>query len=200
MAYKCLKENYFKNQDYQIVAIRQEDIENIRVWRNAQIDVLRQKHILTYEAQQHYFQKHVWPTFQQENPSQILFSFLLHNKCIGYGGLTYLDWENGRAEVSFLVDPLRAEDETVYRKDFVHFLALLCHVAFEHLHLHRLFSETYAFRRTTLEGFNQLGFKQEGILREHVYKQGKWTDSLMLGLLAKEWQRAKPHIHDSHAH
>lgn len=191
MAYKCLKENCFKKQDYQIVAIRQEDIESIRLWRNAQIDVLRQKHVLTQEVQQRYFQKHVWPTFQQESPSQILFSFLFHNVCIGYGGLTYLDWENGRAEVSFLVDPLRAEDDFVYRQDFAHFLALLCHVAFEHLHLHRLFSETYAFRQSTLEVFKQLGFKQEGILREHVYKQGRWVDSIMYGLLAKEWHQAK---------
>jgi RimJ/RimL family protein N-acetyltransferase len=191
MVYKCLKENSFKKDDYQIVAIRQQDIENIRIWRNAQIDVLRQKHILTFEAQQQYFQKYVWPTFQQENPLQILFSFLFQNKCIGYGGLTYLDWENARAEVSFLVDPLRAEDDALYQQDFAHFLALLCDVSFKHLHLHRLFSETYAFRQSTLEVFKQLGFKQEGILREHVYKQGKWVDSIMHGLLAKEWHHAK---------
>jgi RimJ/RimL family protein N-acetyltransferase len=191
MVYKCLKENKFEKHDYQIVTIRREDIENIRLWRNAQIDVLRQKHLLTFEAQQLYFQKHVWPTFQQENPSQILFSFLFKSQCIGYGGLTYLDWENARAEVSFLVDPLRAEDDQLYRQDFAHFLALLCQVAFEHLHLHRLLSETYAFRQSTLDVFKQLGFKQEGILREHVYKQGQWVDSIMHGLLAKEWQHAK---------
>lgn len=191
MVYKCLKENSFKNQDYQIITIRQEDIENIRVWRNAQMDVLRQKQALTYEAQQHYFQKHVRPTFQQDYPSQILFSFLLHNTCIGYGGLTYLDWENARAEISFLVDPIRAGNEVIYQQDFTHFLGLLCYVSFEHLHLHRLFSETYAFRQSTLEVFKQFGFKQEGVLREHVYKQGEWIDSIMCGLLAKEWHHAQ---------
>lgn len=200
MTYRCLKEKCFKNRDYQIVAIRPEDIENIRLWRNAQIDVLRQKKMLTYEEQQLYFQEQVWPTFQQENPKQILFSFLLHDTCIGYGGLTYLDWENRRAEVSFLVDPARAADEKVYRQDFTHFLELLCQVAFEHMYLHRLLAETYAFRHSTIAILEKMGFIQEGVLREHVYQQGQWIDSIMYGLLANTFiETKKNRKNDRHA-
>lgn len=190
--YKCLKKNEFEDvASYQIVAIREEDIENIRLWRNAQMDVLRQNGTLTSEAQQKYFQEHVWPTFHQERPSQILFSFLFHHQCIGYGGLTYLNWENLRSEISFLVDPLRAADATMYSQDFTHFLTLLCQVAFDHLHLHRLFAETYAFRASTIAVLEQLGFKKEGLLREHVNKNGQWIDSILYGLLSKEWHHAK---------
>lgn len=186
--YKCLKENTFKDdQGYQILPIRHEDIEKIRLWRNAQMDVLRQKTVLTIEAQQFYFQQHVWPTFQQEKPSQILFSFLLNGACIGYGGFTYLDWKNSRSEVSFLVDPKRAEDPFLYPQDFRHFLHLLCQVAFEQLHLHRLLTETFAFRHSTLTVLEECGFKKEGVLREHVYKQGQWVDSIMHGFLSEEW-------------
>jgi hypothetical protein len=102
-----------------------------------------------------------------------------------------LDWENQRSEISFLVDPQRADDEKIYIQDFRHFLRLLCQVTFEDLQLHRLFSETYAFRYSTLAVLESLGFKQEGILREHVYKQGRWVDSIMHGLLAQDWQHAK---------
>jgi RimJ/RimL family protein N-acetyltransferase len=190
--YKCLKKNSFKDEwGYQLVPIRQEDIENIRLWRNAQMEVLRQKVILTSEAQKHYFQRSVWPTFQQTHPNQILFSFLLDEKCIGYGGLTYLDWENSRAEVSFLVDPIRAQDSHIYPQDFSHFLNLLCQVTFEELHLHRLLSETFAFRHSTLAVFKQHGFKQEGVLREHIYKQEQWYDSILLALLATDWELEK---------
>lgn len=192
MMYKCLKKNCFKdNQGYQIIPIREADIENIRIWRNAQMEVLRQKIVLTREAQQRYYEKHVWPTFQQEKPSQILFSFFLHEKLIGYGGLTYLDWENSRSEVSFLVDPVRAADPVIYPQDFLHFLKLLGQVAFDHLHLHRLLTETFAFRASTLAVLEQCGFKHEGTLREHVYKQDQWVDSMMHGLLAEEWRHAK---------
>jgi RimJ/RimL family protein N-acetyltransferase len=190
--YKCLKKNNLRDMiGYQLIAIRQEDIELIRLWRNAQIEVLRQKVEISPQEQQHYFQKNVWPTFLEQNPKQILFSFLLQQDCIGYGGLTYLDWESKRAEISFLVNPIRAADWTLYTRDFRHFLTLLFQVAFEDLHLHRLLTETFAFRWETLEILEEFGFKQEGILREHVFKGNQWHESIIHGLLASEYSPGK---------
>lgn len=192
MAYKCLNQKTYQDRDgYQILSIRKEDIEKIRQWRNAQIHVLRQKVILTVEAQEQYFQHHIWPTFLNEKPAQILFSFLLDGQCIGYGGLTYLNWENFRSEISFLVDPIRAENPILYSQDFVHFLNLLCQVSFVDLQLHRLMTETYAFRDSTLAVLEKYGFKKEGVLREHVYQNGQWIDSIIHGLLEKNWRRSE---------
>ena len=53
--YKCLKrKKIFHDDDYCLLTIRREDIEQIRVWRNSQLDVLRQNkkitvHILRYK-------------------------------------------------------------------------------------------------------------------------------------------------------
>lgn len=190
--YKCLKKNRFKDQDgYQLIAIRQEDIEQIRLWRNAQIDVLRQKVEISSQEQQRYFQKVVWPTFIENEPKQILFSFLLKENCIGYGGLTNIEWEARRAEVSFLVNPIRTENLKTYNQDFSHFLSLLCQVAFDDLYLHRLFTETWAFRKEHIDILEKFGFKPEGILRDHVFKGNQWYDSVMHGLLAGELSHGK---------
>jgi len=35
------------------------------------------------------------------------------------------------------------------------------------------------------------GFVEEGRLREHVWKGGKYVDYVYMGLLAQEWQAAK---------
>ena len=190
--YKCLTKYIFKDQaGYQLIAIRQEDIELIRVWRNAQLEVLRQKVTISSQEQKNYFQKIIWPSLNHERPKQILFSFLFHQDCIGYGGLTHIDWESLRAEVSFLVNPLRAEDSNTYIRDYSHFLTLLCQVAFEELHLHRLFTETFAFRLMHITILEKFGFKQEGILREHIFNGRQWHDSLMHGLLSKDWDHGE---------
>ena len=34
-----------------------------------------------------------------------------------------------------------------------------------------------------------LGFRREGLRREHTLLKGEWTDDLLFGLLAREWQR-----------
>jgi RimJ/RimL family protein N-acetyltransferase len=186
--YRCLKKNTFNDRDgYQLVAIRNEDIENIRLWRNAQIRVLRQQKMISPEEQQNYFQNTIWPSLIQEHPKQILFSFLFQQACIGYGGLTNIDWDSSRAEVSFLVDPLRFEVADTYICDYSHFLTLLSQLAFEELHFHRLFTETFAFRSIHIKIMENFGFKQEGNLREHVFKDCQWHDSLMHGLLFEDW-------------
>ena len=75
-----------RQRGYQLEPLRPEDIEPIRVWRNAQQDVLRQTEFLTEEAQKTYFTTFVWPYMEAKNPPQVLYSFLHKKKCIGYGG------------------------------------------------------------------------------------------------------------------
>lgn len=190
--YKCLKIKVFEGWNgYQLIVIRPEDRELIRLWRNAQMDILRQKVEISPEEQQKYFQSAIVPTFIEEQPKQILFSFLLDKECIGYGGLTNIDWDSGRAEVSFLVNPARASDLNHYTRDFTHFLNLLCQVAFEELHLHRVFTETFSFRVEHMHLLEKFGFQREGVLREHIYKRNQWYDSVMHGLLSEEWGHGK---------
>ncbi|CUI16636.1 Putative ribosomal-protein-serine acetyltransferase [Candidatus Protochlamydia naegleriophila] len=185
--YQCLKKSDFKDQDgYQLVVIRRDDAESIRLWRNAQTDVLRQLTPITQEQQRLYFEEVVEPAFDLKEPKQVLFSFLFQHAFIGYGGLTNIDWEARRAEVSFLVDPARAEDQGQYTADFSHFLSLLSKIAFKEIKLHRLFTETFAFRKKHMQILEACGFKREGVLRDHVYKRQEWVDSIMHGLLEGE--------------
>ena len=179
--YHCLKKNAFQYQGgYSLRPIHPDDIESIRVWRNDQIDILRQKEEITPEAQRAYFNAAIWPLFQEKQPRQLLFSLFLKDQLIGYGGLTYIDWDAKRGEVSFLTDTKR---QNLIQDDFYHYLNLLSQMTFEELGFHRIFTETYAFRKDILQILDSFGFQYEGRLREHVYKRGKWMDSIFHGLL-----------------
>lgn len=184
--YKCLFKQSIEDKDgYKITALRLTDKEPIREWRNAQIEILRQQTPLTSTQQKSYFGM-LEKTFNEDYPEQILFSFLYQDGLIGYGGLTHIDWDSKRAEVSFLLDPKRMEDGLIYKRDFLHFLTLLVRIAFEELKLNRLFTETFSFRKHTIHVLELFGFKHEGILRKHVRKNGSFHDSIMHGLLAEE--------------
>ncbi len=190
--YQCLGNKDFSDSEgYRIIPIREEDRELIRLWRNAQMNVLRQVKFISASEQQLYFQQVILPSFAQQQPKQILLSFLLNETLIGYGGLTNLDWAARRAEVSFLVEPHRMENKEGYASDFTHFLNLLCQVTFKELKFHRLFTETFAFRKEHIAILENFGFAKEGILREHVFKGNQWVDSIMHGLLAGEWKDAQ---------
>ena len=189
--YRLLPQAEYCWQNYQLVPIRYEDREPIRAWRNAQLEVLRQAEPLTTEQQEAYFQRVVLPLFEQEQPEQLLFSLLHNNELIAYGGLVHLSWPDGRAEVSFLVDPARAAEPATYRQDFRAHLRLLGQVAFDGLKLNRLFTETYDIRPAHVAILEEAGFWLEGRLRQHVQlKPGTFADSLMHGQLAADYATA----------
>ena len=189
--YRPLPQAEYRWQNYQLVPIRYEDREPIRAWRNAQLEVLRQAEPLTTEQQDAYFQRVVLPLFEQEQPGQLLFSLLHNNELIAYGGLVHLSWPDGRAEVSFLVDPTRAAEPATYRPDFRAHLRLLGQVAFEGLRFNRLVTETYDIRPAHVAILEEAGFRLEGRLRQHVQlKPGTFADSLMHGQLAADYATA----------
>lgn len=184
MKYACLPTQRFNGSDnYSIVSIRAEDMEFIRLWRNKQLTILRQNFPISAHEQQTYFNQVIVPSFNQESPNLILFSFLHQEKCIGYGGLVHLDWHSKRGEVSFLIDP---EHEKNYFSCFTHFLTLIRTVAFDSLQFHRIFTETYAYRTGHIAILEEMGFQLEGLLREHVFKDEKWHDALIHGLLHRD--------------
>lgn len=170
-----------------IRAVQPEDIEPIRQWRNAQLDVLRQSEPLSPQAQQYYFMHHVWPELSKPEPSQILVAIEQEGILIGYGGLVHISWAYRRAEISFLLIPELERDDAKLATIFSRYLLLMQRLAFEDLSLLRLSTETYAHRVRHIALLEGAGFKHEGTLREHVLVDGKPMDALAHGILAREW-------------
>lgn len=174
---------------YTYVPLRRDDIQTLRVFRNEQMDVLRQAEPITAEQQERWFEEQVAPDQADPRPPQVLVSILDHDeRFVGYGGLTNLRWDHRRAEVSFLVDPRRAADEEVYRRDMQAFLAHLSTMAFDGRGLNRLFAETWAFREFHISILEGAGFRLEGRMREHVLSDKGPIDSVLHGRLAAEWR------------
>jgi len=167
--------------------LRKEDMFSIMHWRNQQIDYLRQAKKLTKADQIRYYESTVMESFSASEPKIILFSFLKSDKLIGYGGLTNLNYLDKRAELSFLLDSKRTQDKASYSKEFEVFIALVKKVCFEDLKFNRLFAETYDLRDYHIKTLSRSGFKLEGKMREHVKIKGKFVDSLIHGILRKDY-------------
>jgi RimJ/RimL family protein N-acetyltransferase len=184
MNYKCLTNNNFNFNEFSLESIRAVDIESIRNWRNAQLDVLRQDKIITKEEQIKYFNDHIWPETIKNEPRNILFSFFRNDDLIGYGGLVHISWKDLRAEISFLINPENLSDED-YCLFFSSFLTLIKSVAFDYLKFNRLFTETFNIRQFHISILESNGFIREGVLKEHVIINGKYVDSIFHGCLNK---------------
>lgn len=177
-AYRILRLNDYRHGHYRLLPIRLDDREAIRQWRNAQIDILRQAAPLTAEAQDRYFRDVVTPLFEAEQPAQLLFSLLLDEELIGYGGLVHIDWNAGRAEISFLLETGRNAHIPTFQADFAAYLHLLRQVAFDDLSLQKINTEAYDVRPYLTAVLEAEGFAEEARLPRHVRVAGQLVDTV----------------------
>ena len=185
-SYICMPRPEISDAELLVRAVEPVDIEAIRIWRNAQMEVLRQKAEVSASQQAEYYSRHVWPEKSCEKPSNILLAIIRAGCLIGYGGLVHVAWEHRRAEVSFLLAPELELDADTRAVLFNCFLRLMKTLAFEDLGLARLFTETYATRRRHIETLESCGFIREGRQRHHVQIEDVPVDSLIHGVLATD--------------
>jgi RimJ/RimL family protein N-acetyltransferase len=154
-----------------------EDRHAIRKWRNEQIFHLRQHKLLSKEDQDTYFNTVVKSLFSQEQPNQILFSYLEDNKCIGYGGLVHINWIDKNAEISFLTKTdIKGK---AYELQMLNFMYLIEQVAFKELNFHKLFTYAFDVRPEIYDIIEKSGFNKEATLKEHCFFDNKFIDVII---------------------
>jgi len=184
--YKFLSKKSFSHKGYSLKIIRDDDIERIRIWRNQQIDFLRQNKILTKNEQQKYFDEVIKRSWYEDDPNIILFSVFYKTKIIGYGGFVHINWNDMRAELSFLTDPKRMDSET-YQKDIMAYLHMICNIGFTNIGFNKITTETFDIRPITINALESFGFELEGRLRRHIKIKNRYVDSLIHGFNKDEY-------------
>ena len=172
-----LKNSTYKK--YKIKIIRKGDIQKIKKWRNEQIDILRQTKKISTLEQNQYYEDFIKKSFFIKKPKMIILSFLLSGKCIGYGGLTHINWTKKSSELSFILDTKRAQNSKIYEKEFNIFLKLILKLNEEEIKFKKIFTETYNVRPKHLRILENVGFRYRKIKRNFIKIHGEYVDSLI---------------------
>ncbi len=175
MKYKSLGEQQeFQHNQFRLVPIRIQDRWDIMKWRNEQIYHLRQNKPLTPEDQDYYFNHIVSKLFDQEQPGQLLFSFLEGEICIGYGGLVHINWIDRNAEISFIMN---TELESVhFEKYWVEYLSMIEQVAFDVLGFHKIYTYAFDLRPHLYKIFENSAYILDARLAKHCFFDNKFID------------------------
>ena len=64
----------------------------------------------------------------------------------------------------------------------------LVNYGFTHLGLHRITAAVGPDNSASIAVLEKLGFVQEGKLRDHVFTNGAWRDSILFSVLVQEWR------------
>jgi len=176
-SYKVLSKQNFVSGNFSIVPIRFEDRMDILKWRNEQIYHLRQDKPLTEAVQNSYFENVVAKLFDEDKPSQILFSFLENDICIGYGGLVHINWIDKNAEISFIMDTSLEKD--YFEELWGVFLELIEAAALKQLGLHKLFVYAFDLRPHLYKSLSNSSYFLDARLKEHCFFNNTFIDVII---------------------
>jgi ribosomal-protein-alanine N-acetyltransferase len=102
---------------------------------------------------------------------------------IGYIGLVNIDAENDHAEIGYILLP------EFQKNGFMHeAMQAVIDFSFEKLFVHRLSATVDPENMASSKVLEKCGFKLEGHLREHEIFEGRYLDSLIYGLLNREYR------------
>ena len=175
--YRALSKQSFSYGNHTIVPIRMGDRYPIMRWRNEQMYHLRQSKPLSEEDQDKYFTSVISLLFDQQEPNQILFSYLEGEKCIGYGGLVHINWNDRNAEISFIMDTSLELDSFEYHWGI--YLKLIEKAAFEVLSLHKIYTYAYDLRPKLYTALEFAGYTKEASLYQHGFFESHFLDVII---------------------
>jgi RimJ/RimL family protein N-acetyltransferase len=168
-----------------IRAIEKTDMDEIMKWINDRevMDNL----LMRYPVSR--YQEEKWIETALGGDSQRNKVFALETKdgvYLGGIGLHRIDWENRNAEVGIVI----GKKEYWGKGHGTDAMLAILEFAFNQMNLHRIYLRVFEYNLRGVKSYEKCGFKQEGLLRQDRYCNGRYHGTIMMGILKDEFNRA----------
>lgn len=106
------------------------------------------------------------------------------DQLIGTAGLHRIDFRNRHAGFGIAIG-----DKQKWGKGYgTETTFLVARYAFDTLNLNRLWLHVYDSNPAGIRCYEKVGFKREGVLRQDHFGEGRYADTIVMGLLRDEWK------------
>jgi UDP-4-amino-4,6-dideoxy-N-acetyl-beta-L-altrosamine N-acetyltransferase len=159
-------------------------IEKVREWRNSEA-------VRKYMYNAHYIgeDEHMkwFESLKSENKVRKVWVIFYENVPVGVVNLTCIDYENKITDWGFYIG------ETAYRGLGIGSITLyrLMEYVFDKIDFHKMYTSVLENNLDALNLYKKFGFKEEGRLRKHILRDGKYIDVSLIGILNEEWKDIK---------
>lgn len=172
---------YIYGEQFVLRAIEHKDLDILKEMVN---DPEIEKFICGFSLPVSSKQQESWINSISSNNKNIKLMIELNNgKSVGMCSLNEIDWKNRHAGIGI---KLLTSDEIRGKGIGTNVIKSLIKYSFEELQLNRLEARIIEYNIASKRAFEKCGFKIEGKERNKIYKNGRYHNVLMLGLLKEE--------------
>jgi len=160
-------------------ALGAEDLERTLVWVNDPEVTRFTGTVYPISGSEH----QLWYQELLKDRSRRMFAVVTsEGKHIGNMGLKDIDWIARKAEmIGYIGDPeFRGKG---YGSEV---FEAMVEFAFERMNLHRLYGIVYSYNEPSIKCVERCGFRREGVLKDHFFRDGRYHDAVLLGVIREE--------------
>ena len=173
---------FLSDGDISLRPVERRNLEQLRRWRNDPElrSRTREWKPLNLHNQMQWFDR-------ISDPKRTDHMFVLMHKDVAIGVVGLCGWNDHdrHAEISFYIGDINYRGKGLMKRA----LALLIAWGFQQ-GLYRIWAEVYDFNVPSIQLLERLGFSFEGRQRKHAFRDGRFVDSIMMGLLASDSESA----------
>lgn len=176
------KERLQKDPQVTLQAIEMSDMPIIVKWRNMP-EIYEQ--FYEYEPLSVH-QQTEWFKRLMTNEKEKLWMICNHGRPVGTVGLVNIDWRSKKCEWGrFFI----GEKSSRGRGVGLVTERLVISYVFNYMNMNKLYCEVFVSNEKVVRLHKRHGFKEEGVFKEHVFKNGKYQDVVRLALLEKDYRK-----------
>jgi len=109
------------------------------------------------------------------------------SRFIGDCGINSVDWKNSVADVVIFIG-----DKNYWGKGYgTDAMKILLKFIFMEMNLNKVRLSVYSFNERAIKCYEKCGFKKEGVLRQEIFRDGKYHDTIILGILREEYLNSR---------
>ncbi len=124
--------------------------------------------------------------YEQQEAGKDTYNFAIERKedtaYIGGCGINEVDWKNRCVTVGIFIAS-QCWDKG-YGTDA---MKVLLRFVFEQMNIHRIELRTYSFNPRAIRSYEKCGFRKEAVLRQRIFRDSKYYDEVVMGILQDEW-------------
>lgn len=165
-------------------AIEREDLEFLRKMMN---DENLEKYVVGWSLPISKYEQEKWFEKQVGDKDNLKFIAEVDGEPIGLATITNIDWKNRKAchGVKLYSDDVKGKG---YGTDIV---KTIMKYAFEELQINKLYSTILEYNEASLRLYKKCGWEQEGVLKESVYKNNRYINEIVIGILKEQYENIK---------
>lgn len=120
---------------------------------------------------------------EKKDHFQFAIETLEDKKFIGGCSIFHINWKNSHCAVGIAI-----YDEAYQSKGYgTDAMKILVKFIFEQMNLNKVKLFVFSYNERAIKSYEKCGFKREGVLRQEIFRDGKYHDSYTMGILKEEY-------------